>query len=74
MLEQRSHRGLVAVDEGTKYTIFVYWDPFYEQVLYNYLIFTLIFFQLFIFTMIFLNLKLPPILAKLETLNSILKQ
>ena len=34
VLEQRSQRVVVAVDECTKYTILVYCDPFYEPVLY----------------------------------------
>ena len=31
-----SHRGSVAVDEGTHYITLVYCDPFYELVLYSY--------------------------------------
>ena len=34
--KQRSHLGLVAVNEGTKYNILVYCDALYEQILYNY--------------------------------------
>ena len=36
VLEQCSHRGSVAVDEGTHYITLVYCDPFYELVLYNF--------------------------------------
>ena len=32
-LEQSRHRRLIVVNEGTKYTIWIYCDPFYEQVL-----------------------------------------
>ena len=39
VLEQSSHRRLVAVEEGTAYTILVYCDPYYEQVSYNYVVF-----------------------------------
>ena len=33
-----SHRGLVAVEEGTKYTSLVYCDPFYELLIFRWIV------------------------------------